>query len=192
MVQEFFDWDVQNFLYFNNLGSEKWDWFWLIITEKKTWIPLYVLFLIVLYLKLGWKKTLVAGLCIALMIAGADQLTNVFKNYFQRPRPCHNPAIQGIFRGIDCEGRGPFGFTSAHASNHIALAIFIGAILYKSYKWLIYVLLIWALMVAYSRIYVGVHYTGDVFFGTLVGIVFGVLFVWIYTMILKKYQDKLH
>lgn len=188
MVQEFFNWDVQNFLYFNNLGNENWDWFWLFITNKITWIPLYVIFLILLYVKLGWKRTLIAGICIALMIGGADQLTNVFKNYFQRLRPCHNPDIQNIFRGIDCEGRGKYGFTSAHASNHIALAIFMGMLLRQYYKWLIYVLIIWALMIGYSRIYVGVHYTGDVFFGTVVGIIFGVLFTQIFKYIVTKYK----
>ena len=51
MIQDYFDWDVQIFLYFNNLGNEKWDWFWLLVTDKKTWIPLYVIFLILLYVK---------------------------------------------------------------------------------------------------------------------------------------------
>jgi len=191
MIQEFFNWDVQNFLYFNNLGTEKWDWFWLLITNKKTWIPLYIIFLIVLYVKLGWKRTLLAGICIALMVAGADQLTNVFKNYFQRLRPCHNVDIQGAFRAVDCIGRGKFGFTSAHASNHIAVAIFIGTILRPYFKWLIYVLIVWALMIAYSRVYVGVHYTGDIFFGTLIGIIFGFIFTYIYKFLSHKYTDKL-
>ena len=190
MVQDFFDWDVQNFLYFNNLGSEKWDFFWLIVTEKETWIPLYVIFLILLYLKFGWKKTLIAGICIALMIACADQFTNILKNYFQRLRPCHNPDIQGFFRAIGCEGRGKYGFTSAHASNHIAVALFVGTILYKYYKWLIYVLVLWALMIGYSRIYVGVHFTGDVFFGILIGIIIALLFIRIYYWLIKKYKSK--
>lgn len=191
MVQDFFDWDVQNFLYFNNLGSEKWDNFWLIATEKETWIPLYIIFLILLYKNVGWKKTLVAGICIALMITCADQLTNVFKNGFQRLRPCHNPDIQGMFRAIGCEGRGKYGFTSAHASNHIAVAIFVGFVLCKYYKWLLYVLIAWALMIAYSRVYVGVHYTGDIFFGTLIGIFFAILFLKIYYWILNKYNTSL-
>ena len=191
MVQDFFDWDVQYFLYFNNLGSEKWDWFWLIVTEKTTWIPLYIIFLILMYIKLGWKKTLVAGICIALMITCADQFSNVLKNYFQRLRPCHNPDIQGMFRAIGCEGRGKYGFTSAHASNHIAVALFVGTVLYRYYKWLIYVLILWALMIGYSRIYVGVHFTGDVFFGTIIGIIAGLLFIRIYYWFIKKYKEKL-
>ncbi|MBS7333410.1 MAG: phosphatase PAP2 family protein [Weeksellaceae bacterium] len=191
MIQDFFDWDVQNFLYFNNLGTEKWDNFWLIATEKETWIPLYIIFLILLYKKVGWKKTLLAGICIALMITCADQLTNVLKNGFQRLRPCHNPDIQGMFRAIGCEGRGKYGFTSAHASNHMAVAIFVGMVLRKYYSWLIYALLIWALMIAYSRVYVGVHYTGDIFFGTLIGIFFGILYLNIYYWITKKYKSSL-
>ena len=191
MIQDFFNWDVQFFLFFNNLGNERWDWFWLIYTEKETWIPLYIIFLILLYKKIGWKKTLIAGLCIALMIAGADQLTNVFKNSFQRLRPCHNSDIVGLFRPIGCEGRGKYGFTSAHASNHMAIALFIGIVLRQYYKWLIYVLIVWALSVAYSRVYVGVHFTGDVFFGTIIGIIFGLLFTRIYKFIIHKYEDKL-
>ena len=191
MIQDFFNWDVQYFLYFNNLGSEKWDWFWLIITEKKTWIPLYIFFLILIYLKLGWKKMILAGVCIALMITCADQFSNVLKNYFQRLRPCYNTDIQGLFRPVGCEGRGKFGFTSAHASNHIAVAIFIGTILYRYYKWLMFVLIIWALMIGYSRIYVGVHFTGDVFFGTIIGIIASLIFIKIYYWIANKYSDKL-
>lgn len=191
MVQDFFDWDVNIFLYFNNLGNASWDWFWLFVTEKETWIPLYVLFLILLYLKLGWKKTLVAGVCIALMITCADQFTNVLKNSFQRLRPCHNPDIQGMFRAIGCEGRGKYGFTSAHASNHIAIAIFVGMVLRSYFKYLIYVLLIWALMIAYSRIYVGVHFTGDVFFGMIIGVIVGIAFLNLYHYIIKKYKHKL-
>jgi len=187
MIQDYFNWDAHFFLFFNNLGNSQWDWFWLIVTNKKTWIPLYVFFLVLLYLKLGWKKTLIAGICIALMITCADQFTNIIKNNFQRLRPCYNPDIQGLFRPIDCEGRGRFGFTSAHASNHIALAIFIGYILRKNYKWLIYVLILWALLIAYSRVYVGVHFTGDIFFGTLIGIFFSYFFIKLYYYLVKKY-----
>lgn len=191
MIQDFFNWDVQNFLYFNNLGEIRWDWFWLTVTQKETWIPLYLVFLFLLYKNFGWKKTLIAGICIALMITCADQFTNILKNYFQRLRPCHNPDIQGFFRPIDCEGRGKYGFTSAHASNHMAVALFVGTVLYKQYKWLIYFLIIWALMIAYSRVYVGVHFTGDIFFGTLIGIFFGLIFIQIYKAILKKYNNQL-
>lgn len=187
MIQDFFDWDAHVFLYFNNLGEQKWDWFWLLVTDKKTWIPLYVIFLVLLYLKLGWKKTLLAGICIALMITCADQFTNVLKHYFQRLRPCHTAELQGLFRPIDCEGRGKYGFTSAHASNHMAIAIFMGVLLRRQYKWLLYVLLVWALMIAYSRVYVGVHFTGDVFFGTLIGIIISFPFLKLYYYFEKKY-----
>ena len=188
MIQDYFNWDVQWFLYFNNLGESKWDPFWLFITEKRVWIPLYILFIVVLYLKLGWKKTVLATVCVALMILSADQLTNIFKDGFERDRPCYNPAIQGHFRAIGCEGRGPHGFTSAHASNHLAIAIFIGTILYKQYRWLIYALLIWALTIAYSRVYVGVHYTGDIFFGGIIGIIFSLIYLKIYYHFEKRFQ----
>lgn len=188
MIQDYFNWDVQWFLYFNNLGSEKWDPFWLFITEKRTWIPLYILFLIVLYLKIGIKKTAIAGLCIALMILSADQLTNLFKDGFQRLRPCHNPDIQGMFRAVGCEGRGRYGFTSAHASNHLAIAIFIGTILYKQYKWLIYALLFWAIMISFSRVYVGVHFTGDIFFGSIIGLIFSFIYLKLYYYLVQRFN----
>ena len=191
MIEDFFNWDVNIFLYFNNLGTPQWDAFWLFITEKETWIPLYILFIILLYLKFGWKKTLVAGICIALMITSADQFTNILKNGLQRFRPCHNVDIQGMFRAIGCEGRGKYGFTSAHASNHMAVAIFVGMVLRQHYKYLLYLLLVWALMIAYSRVYVGVHFTGDIFFGTIIGIIAGIVFLKLYQFILKKYKFQL-
>ena len=120
------------------------------------------------------------------MITCADQFTNILKNSFQRFRPCYTESIQGLFRPIDCEGRGKYGFTSAHASNHMAIAIFMGILLRRYYKWLLYVLLVWALMVAYSRVYVGVHFTGDIFFGTLIGIFFSILFLKLYYFLEKN------
>ena len=59
----------------------------------------------------------------------SNQFTNILKNSFQRFRPCYTESIQGLFRPIDCEGRGKYGFTSAHASNHMAIAIFMGILL---------------------------------------------------------------
>ena len=88
MLEQLLQYDTELFVYLNALGSETWDNLWLIITNKLTFIPLYALLLFLLYKKFGLKSMLVFVVVVALMITFTDQITNVFKRGFQRPRPC--------------------------------------------------------------------------------------------------------
>lgn len=181
--------DEQCFLFFNNLGNSHWDSFWLFITGKLTWIPFYALLAFLLYKAIGLRKLGIAVVCIALMILCADQFTNLLKHSFERYRPCHNPNLSGLFRGVDCEGRGRFGFTSAHASNSMALAVFVGFLLKPLAKWIRPALIFWAILVGYSRIYVGVHFTGDVICGFIIGALIGWLFIKVYQRLINKWDS---
>lgn len=179
--------DKEVFLLLNNLGSPTWDWFWLFITNKWASIPLYVLLLVLLYRNLGWKATLLSMFMIALLITCTDQLANVFKHGFERPRPCREDFAQARFIAVRC---GSYGFFSAHAASSTALAIFLGNLLKKYYRYVLLGLLFWALVVSYSRIYVGVHYPGDVVVGMLIGCLIGFLFYLLQQFWLKKYKEK--
>ena len=173
MLEQLLQYDTQLFLFLNNLGSESWDGFWQIITEKDTSIPLYVVLLYLVWRNGSWKGTVLVLICAALMIAATDQLANLFKYVlFQRPRPCRLEAIQDQMRMV-ADHCGRYGYFSAHAASSMAAAVFLGLLLRKTFRYLPFLLLVWAVLLGYSRIYLGVHYPSDVitgmFFGAIIG-----------------------
>lgn len=188
-MQEIIQLDKELFIFLNTLGSTTWDGFWIFLSERTYWIPLYIFLLYLLYKNFGLKKT---GLILALtllMVLFTDQITNLFKDGFQRPRPCFTPEFEGIMRGVACERRGLYGFTSAHASNHFAIALLLGLVFRNSYKWMLPVLIIWAALIAYSRIYLGVHFPLDVICGAAMGLILGWSFYKLFNYLTVRYAD---
>lgn len=182
MIEQLLEYDTELFLFLNNLGTENWDGFWRIVTEKWSSIPLYVVLLILIYKHYKLKGTLVILVSVALLITAADQLANLFKYVlFQRPRPCRVETLQEAMRFV-ADGCGRYGYFSAHAANSMGAAVFLGLVLQKWYKYLPFLLLFWAVLTAYSRIYLGVHYPLDIitgmFFGGLLGWLFYILQQW--------------
>jgi undecaprenyl-diphosphatase len=176
--------DEQLFLWLNNLGSLTWDGFWLFMTNKYNMIPLYLFLLGLSIWKWGWKKGLGVLVVALLMIAFTDQVTNLFKSGFARLRPCHDPDIAPLMRLVKARCGGQYGFFSGHASNSFAVAIFFTGLFqnkYRSMRWL----LLWAGVVAYSRVYIGVHYPLDIFCGALFGSVSGFGFQKLFKRIFK-------
>lgn len=182
--------DQEIFLYLNNLGSSGWDTFWNIVTNKYSSIPLYMLLVVLLYRSIGLNATILTLVVVAGLITATDQLANVFKDAFERSRPCGQEGVMenARFVAVRC---GKFGYFSAHAASSAALAVFMGAILRPYYKNLIYVLIIWSVFVAYSRIYVGVHYPGDILTGALIGIILGYIFYRIQQFLVNRYEDPI-
>lgn len=170
----------------NDWGSPAWDVFWLLITNKWTALPLYAILIWLLYKQFALKKFLMLLLLVFLLIALTDQTANLFKYGFERLRPCHEPDLAGRVSLVGARCGGLFGFFSAHAANNAALAFFIGLHLRNRYVWLFRGLLLWTLLVAYSRVYVGVHYPGDVLFGLLLGSLYG----WGFVILSKKISTK--
>ena len=157
MIETLLHYDEQLFLYLNNLGSPSWDEFWRIVTQKWSSIPLYALLLFLVFKKFGLKATLLVMLCAAVMITATDQLANLFKYIlFKRPRPCKEQELVSLMRFV-ADGCGRYGYFSAHAASSMAAAVFIGLLLKPYYKALPFLLLLWASVIAYSRIYLGVH-----------------------------------
>ena len=185
-MEQLLQYDESIFLYLNNLGAAQWDTLWLIITHKFSFIPLYAILLALIYKKFGWKPLLLFMVVIALMITFTDQITNVFKRGFQRPRPCRvaHLELQMRFIAVRC---GKYGFFSGHSSNTMAAAIFAGLLFKAYYKYLIFVLILWSLIVAYSRIYVGVHYPLDIICGLSFGAISGYAFYKLGQMLKAKY-----
>lgn len=168
--------DQQVFLYLNQMGSKTFDGFWMLMTYKATNIILY-LFLALLYLKrTNLKSFLVLLLSVALLILVTDQVTNLFKDGFQRLRPCHDPTLSKMVRLVKSSCGGLYGYFSGHASNSFALAVFFSCIFGVKYRKLPFVLLFVAFLVAYSRVYIGVHYPLDIVSGMTFGALVGLLF----------------
>lgn len=186
MIEQLLNYDTQLFLFLNNLGSQTWDTLWLVITHEATFVPMYAFLLYLLHKKFGTKALLMFVILIAVMITFTDQITNVFKRGFARPRPCGNLEIvdQLRFIAIRC---GKYGFFSGHSSNSMAAAIFAGLTLRPYYKNLIFILLFWSAVVAYSRIYVGVHYPLDIICGLTFGAITGFAFYKLGKYLLKRY-----
>ena len=188
MLEELLQLDKEVFLFLNGLGNPAWDGFWMFVTNKLSSIPLYIILLVLTYRQLGLRKTLVVLATVAILILVTDQLANFFKYGVQRLRPCYDPQISGLMRLVKTSCGGKFGYFSAHAANSFAIAFFFTRLLRTRFKSIGFLLFFWATVVAYSRIYIGVHFPLDVLTGVVIGMGMGWLFVKLYIFALHKYQ----
>lgn len=188
MIDQILQWDTDVFIFFNSLGNTTWDSFWLTYTSKFTWIPLYAVLLYLIFRRMQLKAFITTIVVVALMIVVADQTANLFKNGFHRLRPCHLAELKDGMRLVKSHCGGQYGFFSAHASNTMALAFFIGLTLKKRFNYLLYIMIVWALLMSYSRIYIGVHYPLDVFVGMLIGMITGTLLYKLNIYIIDKFN----
>lgn len=139
------------------------------------WAPLYlfvIVFIAVNYGKKGWWWS-VAFVC---TVAVADMVSSrVFKEGFQRIRPCQDPFFFDQVRLLLKHCSSAYSFTSSHAANHFGMATFVSITLYPTFKRWIYFTYLWAFFISYAQIYVGVHYPLDILGGAGVGVLAGLL-----------------
>ena len=191
MIEYIIELDKALFVYLNSLNNDFFDSIFLWVTEKYSWLFLYLLILLLVawrYMAVRinvspgeglsglrltfdrscWPWLLLGVFFLALLIALADQVSvHLFKEVFQRLRPSHEPEFAEFIHLPRRKG-GMYGFVSGHATGSFAVAYFTSRIIgLRWYTWLIF---IWAVIFSYSRIYIGVHYPGDSIFGALLGI----------------------
>lgn len=170
MLEKIISLDKQLLVYLNNLGSETYDSLWLIITKQLYWSPLFLLIFYLLQKKIGWKKFGYYILFTAFLILICDQTVNLFKHGFERLRPINDEEIKGLLRIVKTSKS--FSFFSGHATNSMASTVFAFMILRKYYKYS-YLLFLFPLIFAYSRIYLGLHFPTDILTGYVFGATMG-------------------
>lgn len=191
MLEKLLETDRDVFVWLNSLGSESFDPFWEFVTRQFNWAPVFAIILYLTFKRLGWRHAALIILLIAGLVAFTDQTTNLIKNTFQRLRPGNNPEIAGFIRSV--QNRNSFSFISGHASSSMASAFFLYHVLKPYIKYMGF-FFIWPLIFAYSRIYLGLHYPGDILMGYLYGLLTSSLFLLLYRYLRDKFfpQQKEH
>lgn len=188
MIEKLNAFDTKVFLFLNSLHSTFFDPIMYWVSDKWFWTPLYLL-IVFLIIRSYKKRSIFIFICIGILITMSDQLSShIIKPLVGRLRPSHEPILAGLVHLSKAGPGGMYGFVSGHATNTFAFFIFMTLILSSKFKWLKYVLLVWAVMVSYSRIYVGVHYPGDVICGALLGSIIGYTVALFYKKI-RKYDS---
>ena len=150
------------------------------------WIPVYLLLAWLLYKSIG-KKTIAAVICAGILIVCCDQSANLVKKSVKRYRPSHNTEMEKQVHVVDNYRGGQYGFVSGHAANTFGLVFFLLFLFKEKKKWFKLLLVFWACLVSYSRIYLGVHYPSDIIGGAILG---GLL-AWLFSLAYFKFSVKI-
>ena len=181
--------DRSFFLFLNGFHNPFFDELMFGASKSLVWLPIYLFFLFFMIRKYKWN-TLVILVFAALMILVSDQLSNLVKDTVQRLRPSNQPGL--MVHIVEAYKGGTYGFYSAHASNTFSVVVFLFSLLGRKYPYVYIPAILWSLFISYTRIYLGVHYPGDIvagwIAGSLVGLLFGKLAQWAVSRIIQRKQ----
>ncbi len=188
MIDQLIEYDKAVLRLLNGYHTPWLDPVMLLLTETIAWLPLFI-FLLYIVFKEYKKESWIILVGIGVTILLADQVTaSVMKPYFARLRPSREPTLEGLIHLVEGYTGGQFGFASSHAANTFGIATFFFLVFGSKKPWVIW-LFVWAAFMTYTRIYLGVHYPGDILVGGLVGMLSG----WIgfkSTLWIKSWQEK--
>ena len=166
------DWDKYLLLALNGSDSVFWDGCMKIYTTISIWIPLILVLVYVLIKNNSFKDFIMLLLFIVAVVGATDIISSgICKPFFERWRPTNDPEIMYLVDVVDGIRGKDYGFTSSHAANSFGIATFL-LLLIKNRVFTVSILF-WAAMNAFTRIYLGVHYPGDILAGTFIGVVVG-------------------
>ena len=171
MIETLIKWDTDLFLFLNGIHSPFWDQFMWLVTGKYIWVPLYLFILGWLIRDYRWKAAILLVFIVLLITMSDQSSVKLFKQVFMRLRPCHEPAIADLVHIVNGKCGGKYGFVSSHAANTFAMAIF--SLLLIQNRYYTFSIIFWASLVSYSRVYLGVHYPGDILCGAILGMIIG-------------------
>ena len=183
MIERLKGWDEQLFIWLNSFHADWLDPIVFQLTQTVTWIPFYAILIYLIYRAdhkgIWW---VLGGAALTILIS--DQVTSGFmKPFFERLRPCHDERWEGIIHNYERCG-GLFGFVSSHAANTFGIATFLNLKLKDKIPYLKW-LYLWAFIISYTRIYLGVHYPFDIVLGACIGVVTG-FFTWFLIVFVKR------
>jgi undecaprenyl-diphosphatase len=161
------------FLLLNGFHNHFFDGVMFWVTKGILWIPLSLFFLFFVIRKYKWNALMIL-IVTALMIIVSDQLCNLAKESFQRLRPSYQPGL--MVHLVEAYKGGNYGFYSGHATNTASVAVFLIILLGRKYWYVTVPAIIWSMVMSYTRIYLGVHYPGDILVGWIMGGIIGYLF----------------
>jgi undecaprenyl-diphosphatase len=192
-MEEIIHYDKQLLLLLNGSDSVFLDWVVMTLTNALTWIPLYIsLLYVVIKTNRNVREVLLilgaAGLCVLLAGTIDDEIV---KPLVARWRPGHDPEIGHLVDTVNNYRGGNYGFFSAHASNTFSLALFFSLLMRQ--RLLTIGLVAWSLVNCWTRMYLGVHYPGDITVGLIWGALVGSFVYWLYCRITTpaQYEQRL-
>lgn len=177
--------DTQLLLFLNGAHNAYFDELFWLVTGKFAWVPMILVLLFCSFRK-NWKVGVAMVLAIAVVITLCDQVSSgIIKDAVCRLRPTRNPDISSLIHVVNDYRGGQYGFVSSHAANSFGVATFL--LLVFRNKMFTWVILLWAAVLSYSRIYLGVHFPGDIICGGLLGSALGALVYLLYVRIKRAW-----
>ncbi len=184
MWERILQWDRDTFVYFNQLGIEKYDILWSVITDFNSWTPFFLFILYLFFTKFTRRRAWAMFGTVLLLALIITLMTNFTKELVARTRPNNHEELNTFIRVLRTPTN--YSFFSGHAASSFAITTLVYLFLRKTLKWAV-VLYIWPLLFSLSRIYVGVHYPLDIIAGMLVGVAVAIIFYFVYKKFIVPY-----